>query len=175
MPNLTRKERPIYGWVTETILPDESDEEFNRLSTKLIEELSPKTGYALSLATDIVYAIWDIHRHRRIVTALVRSEFKRQAEAALPTPRHRRDLDELPDIGRRLLERDPDALNELAGKGLSLSEITAAAYDARSSSVAYHETRIADLERRRDRLFDAYNRVQPLSKSAEIEDAEEIG
>ncbi len=65
--------------------------------------------------------------------------------------------------------KDPVALEVLAKKGLTLSELTAAAYEARSSSVEYHEARIADLERRRARLMADFERLQQKSKPRDIE------
>lgn len=173
MTQLTKKYRPLLGTVTETTLPDESDKELAELRQSLLEELAPRSAYAASIATDIAHAIWDIQRHRRIMAAAISSAVRDNADNILRT-REQREREDGPSIGRRLLKWDPEALEELEDKGLTLGDLTAAAFDSRSETVAYHESRISDLERRRDRLFESFNRVQDLRKPSDIEDAEEV-
>lgn len=174
------KKTTPYGWATETMLPDEDDGAFVELLDALMTELAPKTEYARSLATDIVYIIWDIQRHRRLLRSVVRGEFKRQARDVLThgAPQMKlassEMLDAVTDFPRDLLVKDPVALEVLEKKGLTLSELTAASFEARSASVEYHETRIADLERRRARLMADFERLQQRSKPGDIEDAVEV-
>lgn len=174
MANLSRKTRNFADWASETTLPDEDNGEFIQFRDTLVAELAPRSAYAKGIATDIVFANWDILRHRRLMAALLRKEFRSQAERALPAPRRSVDEDCKPSIGHRLLEGEPAALRQLSRQGLTMSELSAAAFDARSESVAYHETRIADLERRRERLFANFTRIQALGKPSDIEDAVEV-
>jgi hypothetical protein len=169
-----------YGWPTETILPDENDSEFVSFADELMVELAPRNQYARSLATDIVCAIWDIQRHRRLLGSAVRGEFKRQAVDVLTrgVPRAKLATAELidtaNDFSRDLLAKVPEALEVLARHGMTVSELTAAAYEARASTVAYHETRIADLERRRAKLMSDFDRLQQVARPRDIEDAVEV-
>ena len=180
MAKLPSKKTTPYGWATETMLPDEDDGAFVELLDALMTELAPQTEYARSLATDIIYIVWDIQRHRRLLRSVVRGEFKRQAQNLLTRGVSQfklasaEMLDAVIDFPRDLLEKDPAALEVLDKKGLSLSELTALAYEARSASVEYHETRIADLERRRAKLLSEFERLQSMSKPRDIEDAVEV-
>lgn len=169
-----------YGWPTETILPDENDGDFVSFADALMIELAPRSQYARSLATDIIYAIWDIQRHRRLLGSAVRGEFKRQATNVLTrgVPRVKlataEMMDTVNEFPRDLLAKVPVALEVLEQHGMTVSELTAAAYDARASTVAYHETRIADLERRRAKLMSDFERLQSPARPRDIEHAVEV-
>ena len=177
--SLSKKTTP-YGWAAETLLPDEDDGAFVALLDALMIELAPKTEYARSLATDIVYIVWDIQRHRRLLGSVVRGEFKRQARDLLTRGvssmklASAEMLETVSEFPRDLLMNVPEAVKVLADKGLTVSELTAAAFDSRAASVEYHETRIADLERRRARLMADFERLQQRSKPGDIEDAVEV-
>lgn len=170
----------LYGWVTETTLPDESDQTFIAFSEATMRELAPTSEYARSLATDIIHASWDIQRHRRLLAALVSSEYRREVEAfasKLMSSRMQASaeaLDRTSDLTAAILSRDPAALEVLEQHGKTISEFTAAAVESRMTSVEYHETRIADLERRRGRLKSEYERLQSIARQGIIEDAVEV-
>ena len=75
-------------------------------------------------------------------------------------------------FANELTDREPKALAELAETGVSLSEITAAAQRHRATAVAYHEDRIAELERRRRALRADYETLKSRRPAADvIEDA----
>ena len=61
------------------LLPDEDLDEFTRFSDAILKELTPVGVYQLHLATNLVQIEWDILRHRRLVAAVLRTEFRRQA------------------------------------------------------------------------------------------------
>lgn len=181
MARNSRKDLQRVGSGTETILPDETDEEFLIFREKFLAELAPNTEYARSIATDIVFAVWDIQRHRRLLAANIRSEYKRQAERILAGgPGYLQTgsaelIDNLSYFVSDLMAKQPDAIAELAKRGTTPSELTAVVFEGRAATVKYHETRIADLERRRSRLMAEYERLQAASKSRYIEDAVELG
>lgn len=170
----------LYGWVAETTLPDENDESFFAFSEATMRELAPTSEYARSLATDIIHASWDIQRHRRLLAALVNSEYNRQVEAfasklvSQQMEASAEAIDQTIDLTAAILSRDPAALDVLAQHGKTISEFTAAAFESRGTSVEYHETRIADLERRRGRLKSEYERLQSIARQQLIEDAVEV-
>ena len=165
---------------TETILPDEADEKFTAFSEKFLAELAPKTEYANSIARDVMFAVWDIERHRRLLAAMITSQYKRQAERIFagdpvhPGADSGDQIDNPWDLVTDLVANKPDAIAELARRGSTPSELTAAAFADRAVTVNYHESRIADLERRRGQLMAEYRRLQAASKEEDIEVAVEV-
>lgn len=181
MSKPAKKRSAVYGWLIETTLPDESDENFIAFETAMMHELAPTSEYARSLASDILHASWDIQRHWRLLAALVSGEVRRQVETFASRHVLGQGEAEAEELNREgvfvaaLLRRDPAALEVLAEHGKTISELTAAAFESRAHSVDYHETRIADLERRRGRLMSEYERLQSIAGQRIIEDAVEVG
>jgi hypothetical protein len=180
MSKPAKRRSAAYGWAIETTLPDESDETFIAFESAMMRELAPKSEYARSLASDILHASWDIQRHRRLLAALVRGEVRRQVESIASSHVSGQGAAEEEELNREsvfaaaLLRKDPTALEVLAKEGKTFSELTAAAFESRAYSVDYHETRIADLERRRCRLMAEYERLQTIGRERIIEDAVEV-
>ena len=147
------------------LLPDEDAEEFACFSAKLLEELAPVGVYQLHMAMNLVYIEWDIMRHRRLVAAMLRTEFRELADGVAEKGRPGRTStafavhSEL-HLGHLLLAHDAEGEEILVQTGVTRSEITAAAVLARRETVAYHEARIGDLERRRRHLLADYDRLQ---------------
>jgi hypothetical protein len=180
-----RKTRNTTLQTTETassryLLPDEDLDEFTRFSDAILKELAPVGVYQLHLATNLVQIEWDILRHRRLVAAVLRTEFRRQAGGvaekgdpglvstafAMKTELH---------LGRSLLAQEAEGDAILTQTGVLRSEITAAAFLSRSETVAYHEGRIADLERRRRQLLADYDRLRARkSVPDDADDAVEV-
>lgn len=164
----------------DTLLPDEDVEAFKAFRDSLLEEFAPEGAYQSILAMNLVAIEWDIARHRRLMAATLREEFRRQARdvrqrgapgKSLP---HLTSADDL-SFGRAILEGSRDTIPVLAKSGVTLSEITAAALSSRLENVAYHEGRFADLERRRRSLREDYERLKARRKPPEdIEDAVEV-
>lgn len=162
------------------LLPDEDPEAYRRFRDELLAELSPRGALQRRVAENLIDAEWDIQRHRRLMAALLRTEFRVQAggvfEAGSPGQRQF-SMDRRSDVehGQRLLAGEDTALSAVTEAGVSLSEITAAAVLQRADAVAYHEGRIADLERRRRFLLADFERLQARqARAGEIEDAEEV-
>jgi hypothetical protein len=164
----------------DTLLPDEDPAVFKAFRDGLLEEFAPKTAYQSSLAMNLVSIEWDIARHRRLIAAVLREAFRRQAGGVEKhgTPgavSHLVTLDVELDFGRDILNQSRRTIPVLAKSGVTLSEITAAALSSRLDTVAYHEGRISDLERRRRTLRDDYERLQSRKRPAEdVEDAVEV-
>ena len=147
------------------LLPDEDLEEFTQFSNAILNELAPQGTYQRYLATNLVHIEWDVLRHRRLMAAVLRTEFRELAEgiaekgvpgrAAISFALHSEFK-----LGRSLLAHDTKAEEVLSQTGVSRAEITAAAVLARRETVAYHEARMADLERRRRQLLADYDRLK---------------
>lgn len=151
------------------VLPDEDPKAFSELQASLLEELSPQTALERILANDIINVVWDIDRHRRLMSASIRTAFFEQAEGVFVNGKPGRAASLYSNDGRDLfLERirssddnkraKAEAILDM--KSVSKAEIAAAAFISRESPVAYHEARIADLERRRRHLMNEYVRLQ---------------
>ena len=162
------------------LLPDEDLEEFNRFSDAILQELAPIGSYQLHMAMNLVHIEWDVLRHRRLLAAVLRTEFRRMAGGVEENgdPGHaslrysmRADM----QLGKLLLARDAKAEAVLAKTGVLASEIAAAALVFRRETVAYHEARIADLERRRRQLLSDFERLKARKTPPEdLEDAIEL-
>jgi hypothetical protein len=162
------------------LLPDEDAEEFALFSDAILQELVPVGSYQRHMAVNLVHVEWDILRHRRLLAAVLRTEFRRMSEGVEEkgVPGHasmsfRRHADF--QLGKSLLLHDAKAEEVLNKTGVLRSEITAAAMAGRSETVAYHEARIADLERRRRQLLADLDRMKARKSLPEDpEDAIEV-
>jgi hypothetical protein len=164
----------------DTLLPDEDIAAYKALRDSLLAEFAPQGAYQLSLAMNLVAIEWDIARHRRLMAATLREEFRRQSlgvrdyGAPGKSQSYATTSDDF-SFGRGILAGSRDTIPVLAKSGVTLSEITAAAMSSRLDAVGYHEGRIADLERRRRSLRDDYERLKAKRKPPEdIEDAVEV-
>jgi hypothetical protein len=162
------------------LLPDEDAEEFARFSDAILQELAPAGSYQRHMAVNLVQVEWDILRHRRLLAAVLRTEFRRMSEGVeekgvpgYASMSFRRQANF--QLGKALLVHDAKAEEVLNKTGVLRSEITAAAMAARSETVAYHEARIADLERRRRQLLADLDRMKARKSLPEDpEDAIEV-
>ncbi len=175
------------------LLPDEDPASFTEFRDVLLEELAPRSAYQKCLAMNLVGIEWDIGRHRRLLAATTRDAFRGKAYAVAANEIGKRAyLALLDDAGaaaegeygdasspnyaktfaRDLLNGKGRAAAALAKVGVTPSEIVAAAQSQRATAVAYHEGRIAELERRRRALLADYETLKSRRLAAEaIEDA----
>lgn len=162
------------------LLPDEDPHDYSQFLDEILGELSPLGIYQHHIATNLANVEWDILRHRRLLAAVVRIEFRRQAAAVTESGEPGRVtalFDAMSDtsLGRSLLAGDPTSLSTLDEFGVSMSEVTAASLVARRDTVAYHEMRIADLERRRRLLLADYDRLRARKSLADdLDEAVEV-
>jgi hypothetical protein len=78
-------------------------------------------------------------------------------------------------FGQLLLAQDAKGEAILTKTGVLRSEIAAAALVSRRETVAYHEARIADLERRRRQMLSDFDRLKARKMPPEdLEDAIEL-
>jgi hypothetical protein len=162
------------------LLPDEDLDEFMRFSDAILQELAPVGVYQLHMATNLVQIEWDILRHRRLIAAVLRTEFRRMAAGVEEKgdPGHasvRFSMESNMQLGKLLLARDAKGDAILTKTGVLRSEIAAAALVSRRETVAYHEARIADLERRRRQMLLDLDRLKARKTPPEdLEDAVEV-
>ena len=136
------------------LLPDEDAEEFARFSDSILQELAPAGIYQRHMAVNLVHVEWEILRHRASMSYRMHADLQ---------------------LGKSLLALDAKAEAVLNRTGVLRSEITAAAMAGRSETVAYHEARIADLERRRRQLLADLDRMKARKSLPEYpEDAIEV-
>lgn len=163
------------------VLPDEDPKAFSELKASLLEELSPQTALERIIANDILNVVWDIDRHRRLMAATIRTAFFEQAEGAFVNGKPGRlsasyyTRDGLTQFTEGLRSKDEEERSKaeaiLDAKSVSKAEIAAAAFISRESPVAYHEARIADLERRRRHLMNEYETLKERRRAKEAETA----
>ena len=143
----------------------ETDEEWRR-------------DYRRGLVINARNAIVHLVRHRRLVAATLRTEFWSQAGLIEQgrDPGRFTTITQSPfrdtNIGRALLRGDAKEVEKLRQLGVTKSELTAAALISRSDTVAYHEARIADLERRRRQLMTDLEIMKARGTPGDIVDVE---
>jgi len=165
------------------LLPDESAESYEALRAALFSDLSPEAPYEHLLADQLVALEWDVLRHRRLRDSLLRAEFREQAVGVFYEGSVGRVNDAYSATGSRnsaaqLVSRDPGtretALSELSARQITPEEIMAKACQAIARDLEPHDNQIAEIEARRRRLREDYDRVK-ASRARPIDDADEIG
>jgi hypothetical protein len=173
------------------LLPDEDPATFTEFRDALLDELAPRSAYQKCVAMNLVGIEWDIGRNRRLLAAALRDAFRRHATSVAERELAGRaylssdaagDREDAYDedyaeyyaelFASELTDRKPKALAALAKTGVTRSEIAATAQLYRSTTIAYHEDRIAELERRRRALLMDYETLKARRLAADaIEDA----
>ena len=162
------------------LLPDEDPAEFTTFSDAILQELAPTGSYQQHMAMNLVHIEWDMLRHRRLLAAVLRTEFRRMAGGVEESgdPGHASmsfSMRSNMQFGQLLLAQDAKGEAILTKAGVLRSEIAAAALVSRRETVAYHEARIADLERRRRQMLSDFDRLKARKTPPEdLEDAIEL-
>ncbi|MFC6639854.1 hypothetical protein ACFQDR_23010 [Sulfitobacter sediminilitoris] len=165
------------------VLPDESQDDYDALKAVLLAELKPRSPYAELLADQLVELEWDLRRHRRLRDALLRAEFRHQAAVALDQQSSDLFMSFGPNTAARELAvglvgtdtaKQQAALTELEEVGASPAEIMAKAYQKLARDLEPHERHIAEIEIRRRRLREDFDRVntspvQPIEEAQLVE------
>ena len=164
---------------TDHLMPDEDPDDYLALTHELLKDMAPATARQKLVARSIIDIEWDIIRHRRLIAGITRLEFCRQV--SVTTGRDAYNSSTAPivksELGQLLLKGDAASQRTLATYRVTEADLTAAAIMVRSETIAYHEGRIADLERRRRALLADYDRLTSRSatqRDPDLEDAEVI-
>jgi hypothetical protein len=163
-------------------LPDEDPTALDALRSAFLRELAPGTPYETVLAEDIVRLEWEAQRERRLRDACLTAKYR---EIALGVFAHGKVSDYTLGADKQdtenafaLVGSDPKAREQaearLAEHGYSRSEVTAAAYQRVGQQVGVHDRNLADLERRRRRLREEYDKLKSARLAKVVEDAEVV-
>lgn len=163
------------------LYPGEDKATFEGLRQAFMLDLAPSTPYQTAIAENLVSLEWEIIRHRQIRDNLVRLNFRAVAcENFVPKIPGgvilQSDFNkEVKALANALMggasEAKTKALALLKDNGAEVSEMVAIAYARASQSLEPHERKLAELEVRRRRLKEDFERLKTAQKPA-IEDAE---
>jgi len=162
------------------MLPDEDPKTYDSLRAALLSDLGPRTPYECTLAENLVTLEWEAIRHRRLRDHLIRATYRDLAMGVFfdGTVKTVGSYDETASLKLSALalvssdakERE-DAEARLAASGIDRSEILAKAYGRERDQVEIHERKIAEIENRRRRLLDDYDRLR-ASHATLVSDAD---
>lgn len=160
------------------LFPDEDPATYEALRQALFADLAPSTAYERVLARNIVTLEWEAIRHRRIRHSLIRAKIRDLATGVFANGSFDGALfadEEHTHLGRALVSMDPDRVAEamaaLEERKVSVDEILAEAYCRVSGMVELHERKLAEIEVRRRRLREDYDRLK-AARAKPVEDAE---
>lgn len=163
------------------VLPGEDQREYDELREALLFDLRPNTPYERIIAEQLLGLEWEARRHRRLRDALVLSEFRTHLIKAFQKVARHGLIPAWEFEGeiraRKFLASEDDrekSLKDLELIQTTPTELLAKAYESMGLSLEPHERKIAEIEVRRRRLREDYERLTALRK-APIEDAEIVG
>ena len=171
-----------------SVLPDEDPLLLEDVRSAFLKEFAPGTPYERALVEDLVSLEWEIVRERRLRDLSIITKFRHVAMGTLS----RRELSdstvsvmgEHRAVARALTGPDPEARAsaeaQLLEIGFARQELIAYAYSRLGKEMELHNRTLADLERRRDRLREQFDRLKGArlnsqAAAADIEDVEMEG
>lgn len=163
------------------MLPGEDPEAFDALRRALLLDLAPRSPYEKQLAEDLVQLVLEAQRHRSMRDALIRAQARDLAIGLFHSGKLRPTYsasEEATALGTALVSARPSDQTEavvarLAQLNVTVGEILAKAYSEVFSDLEVHERKLPELERRRQRLKEEYDRIKALHQPP-VEDAELI-
>ncbi|MGJ8585992.1 MAG: hypothetical protein ACSHXD_18025 [Marinosulfonomonas sp.] len=164
------------------LFPGEDETTYEGLRQAFMADLAPGTPYETALAHNLITLEWEAIRHRRIRDGLLLAEYRDQAmgvfskgEVGAVSSFGRSKEDE--DAAFALVNPDPEirqpAELQLAEYQITPAEILAKAYRQVAKSVEIHERILSDIEIRRRRLRDDFDRLK-TARNRPVEDAEVV-
>ena len=162
------------------LLPDEDPETHRALRDALFLNLLPGTPYERILAEQLVTLEWEALRHRRLRDSLLMAEFRDQSmgvfqEGDVGRISSYRRNERAKDMAFNLVSTDKnlrtEAMQALEVAQITPSEILAKAYKALARPLETHERHIAEIEVRRRKLRDDYDRLK-TTRALPVEEAE---
>lgn len=165
-----------------TLFPGEDETAYQGLKQAFMADLAPGTPYETSLAQNLITLEWEAIRHRNLRDGLILAGYRDLAMgvftdgkvgivfAAQKTEEAENSAFALvnPDAATRRAAED-----ELAEYQITPAEILAKAYARAGKSMDIHERKLADVEIRRRRLRDDFDRLK-AARAKPIEDAEVV-
>ena len=162
------------------LLPDEDPETHRVLRDALFLNLMPATPYERILAEQLVTLEWEALRHRRLRDSLLMAEFRDQSMGVFKEGKVGRvsDFYRTQDIKDKAFDlvstnknKRTKAMQALEAAQIAPSEILAKAYKALARPLETHECHIAEIEVRRRKLRDDYDRLK-TTRALPVEEAE---
>ncbi|WP_425045274.1 hypothetical protein [Primorskyibacter sp. S87] len=153
---------------------------FEDLRQAFLLDLAPSSPYEITLAENLVALEWEVHRHRRIRDSLLRTQLRKFAEGTFEKGEvgtlgyGNYQTEEGSALTTIFLDRTSEnhgvALRWLQDQGIDPGELLAAAYKSATKSLEPHERKLAELEIRRRRLREDFDRLKAVA-TPPIEDA----
>lgn len=143
-------------------------------------DLAPGTPYETALVENLVTLEWESIRHRNIRDQLILSKFRDLSMGALQyaeikSIRGERIDQEVHEEARALMSPDPRqravGLSALEERHINPTELLAEAYTEVRHAIEVHEYKLSELEIRRRRLREDYDRLK-AARAKPVEDAE---
>lgn len=163
------------------LFADEDPTTYEGLRQAFLADLAPGAPYERALAENLVTLEWEAIRHRRMRDNLIRAKARDLAAGVFDRGKLMdcfHPSEECEELAAALVGLNPaeaaDAVAALEEHGFSLSEVFAEAYTSVSARVELHERKLAELETRRRRLREEYDRLR-AARARPIEDAEIVG
>jgi len=162
------------------LLPDEDPETHAALRDAILLDLTPGTPYERILAEQLVTLEWEALRHRRLRDSLLMAEYRDQSvgvfqEGDVGRIGSYRRNERAKDMAFNLVSTDEnrrtEAMQALEVAEIMPSEILAKAYKALARDLDLHERHIAEIEVRRRKLRDDYDRLK-TTRALPVEEAE---
>jgi hypothetical protein len=163
------------------LFPGEDPIAYEDLRDALLGDLAPGAPYERALAENLVTLEWEAIRHRRMRDTLIKAKARELAIGVFSTGEVKKAYhpgEAAERLGFALVDADlkraANAAAALKNFEISLDEIFAKAYSQVADQLELHEKRLAEVETRRRRLRDDYDRLKAASARL-VEDAEVIG
>jgi hypothetical protein len=173
----------LQNFLPTQLLPDEDPETYGALRDALILNLIPVTPYERILAEQLVTLEWESLRHRRLRDALLMAEYRDQSVGAfqegvvgrfdgLLENESAKNL--AYDLVSTNINRHTRAMQALEAAQITPTEILAKAYKSLFKELEMHERHIAEIEVRRRKLRDDYDRLK-TTRALPVQEAEVVG
>ena len=151
------------------LLPDEDPETHGALRDAILLDLVPATPYEHILAEQLVTLEWEALRHRRLRDSLLLAEYRDQSMGVFKEGevgkistifRDKSANDMAFNLVSTNKDRRTEAMQALEVAQITPSEIVAKAYKALAKDLQPHERQIAEIEGRRRKLREDFDRLK---------------
>ena len=149
------------------LFPGEDRGAFEAFRLALLSELSPSTFYEEQMAENLIDVEWEAVRYRNLRVDLVTSEGRDSCAKAIESSVGEFSLwpsEASTAMAAKLFGPDgakqKAAVKALEAAGTNVDEIVARAYAKEIGTLSHIERHLADIEPRRRRLFDDYERLK---------------
>lgn len=158
--------------ISPQILPGENPQAFEVFKAELIDDLDPRSAYERLMAEQLVLLEFDLTKHRALRDALLLSEVREMSVGAFQKNKvghvHVDEDEAARGLAHDLVSQDPSrragALEQLADREITPHEIAARAHAQVLKHLEYHDSQIAELEKRRRRMLGDYEELKESAR-----------